>query len=181
MVERIIETWFDIPNWEGLYQVSNLCRIKSLPRYRRCGLDSGYVTKEKIMAHVDDKQGYKIIRFSKDGIPKAMKVHRIIAETFIPNPFNKKEVNHINGIKFDNIVENLEWATSSENRLHAFDIGLQPKGNLHPCTKLSEQVVREIRMKYHKDNYGYKKIAKEYNVTPSNIQRIINRKTWNHI
>ena len=70
-------------------------------------------------------RGYKRVELSKAGINKKYNVHRIVAKTFIPNPENKPEVNHINGNKEDNRVENLEWVTSKENQIHAYKIGLQ--------------------------------------------------------
>ena len=105
------EVWKDVVGYEGLYQVSSLGRVKN-------------VRTDRIMKACEDKNGYLIIRLSLKGKSKAQKVHRLVCLTFLPNPENKPEVNHTNGIKSDNSLLNLEWATRSENNKHAYDTGL---------------------------------------------------------
>lgn len=100
------EIWRDIPNYEGLYQASTLGRIRS---YGRSG------TKGKILSPSIDKGGYLRVILSKEGIHKCMLVHRLVALTFIPLVDGKTFINHINTIRTDNKVENLEWCTSKEN------------------------------------------------------------------
>ena len=104
------EIYRDIPEYEGLYQVSNYGNIKSLPR-KRC--------KGCILKPYYPKYGYPHVMLSKNGIQKCYKVHRLVAEVFIPNPDQKPEVNHKNANKSDNRVENLEWCTTFENYAHA--------------------------------------------------------------
>lgn len=118
------EIWKDIKGYEGLYQVSNFGRIKSLERVTKYR-NSKRVLREKIKGDFIGKRGYKRVELTKDGISKKYNLHRIVASSFISNPYNKKEVNHINGIKTDNRVENLEWCTSQENTMHAIKMGLQ--------------------------------------------------------
>lgn len=110
------EIWVDIKGYEGLYQVSNLGRVKSL-NYRRTG-------KEKILKPIKMKRQYIKVQLCKNRKPKQYMIHRLVAQAFIPNPDNKEQVNHINGNKADNRVENLEWCTNSENTQHAFENGL---------------------------------------------------------
>ena len=97
----IIEIWKDIEGYEGLYQVSNEGRVKSLRR-------------NKIFKPYTNR-GYEYVVFSVDGVRTTKKIHRLVAEAFIPNPQNKPCVDHINTIKTDNRVENLRWATHKEN------------------------------------------------------------------
>lgn len=105
--------------------------------------------------------------------------HRIIAECFVPNPYNKHDVNHINGIKTDNRAENLEWSTRSENVIHAYKTGLErPVIDVnHHSSKLNDELVRYIRQS-NKSNYG---LAKELGVDPSTIRDARNKKTWRHV
>lgn len=115
------EIWKDIPEYKGLYQASNLGRIKSLDRYVNHSIKN---KKQKIKGKIksirlDSINQCLIIDLSKNGKVKTLLVHRLIAKTFINNNLNKREINHKNGIKTDNRTENLEWCTSSENKIHA--------------------------------------------------------------
>ena len=105
--------------------------------------------------------------------------HIIIAECFVPNPYNKPEVNHKNGIKTDNDASNLEWCTRPENIMHAYRIGLEKHviGTDHPSSKLDDELVRYIR-KSDKSSY---KLAKELGVDSSTIRDVRNNKTWRHV
>lgn len=122
------EKWFTL--LDGAYNVSNYGRIYSIPY-------------KKIMKSRIDKYGYEVINLKKLK-SSPMTVHRIIANLFIPNPQNKPQVNHINGIKTDNRVENLEWVTAKENIDHSIKIGL--KGNTNG-QKRSYKVKQPLRRK----------------------------------
>ena len=108
------EIWKDIEGYEGLYQVSNLGRVKSLPHFRKNGY-SGYVTKEKILIPSYQDNGYQIVNLFSDNKRKTHTIHRLVANCFILNPNNKPCVDHINTDKADNRVENLRWVTHKEN------------------------------------------------------------------
>ena len=109
------EIWKPIKGYEGKYEISNKGNVMSLS-YHQTG-------KPKLLAQFPDKKGYLQVDLKK----KYIKVHRIVAETFIPNPENKPQINHIDGNKSNNSVENLEWCTQSENQKHAYKNGLKPK------------------------------------------------------
>jgi hypothetical protein len=102
-----------IPNTDGKYHATNKGDIR--------GCNKG--KSRRIMKQIKDKKGYLQLGLLINGKDTKFRVHRLVAMAFIPNPENKPQVNHINGIKSDNRVENLEWVTSSENRLHAVKIG----------------------------------------------------------
>ena len=111
-------------------------------------------------------------------------LHRLVAVNFIPNPENKPCVNHKNGIKTDNSLNNLEWVTYSENSKHAYDNNFTTihRGSSHCNSKLTEEQVIEIRKSYVKGgNISHREIAKKHNVTRELIRDIINYKKWKHI
>jgi hypothetical protein len=123
-----MEIFKNIKESNGLYLISNLGNVKSYTQKKQ----------GEILIPVVQSSGYTTVTLHGD-IRKTCVIHRLVAQAFIPNTENKREVNHINGIKNDNRVENLEWATSSENRIHAFRTGLQKgfsvKGKDHPLSK----------------------------------------------
>ena len=101
------EVWKPIKDYEGLYEISNLGRVKSL-NYKKTG-------KEKILKNVENNYGYLMVGLTKNGKQKLFLVHRLVAEAFIPNPENKPCIDHINTIRTKNYVWNLRWVTHEEN------------------------------------------------------------------
>ena len=120
MIE-IKEEWKDIKNYEGLYQVSNLGRVKSLERKKKSPLKNQKyaILKEKILKQSKDAEGYPIVGLTKNGKRKTNLVHRLVAETFLPI------INHIDGNKENNNIANLEFCNQSHNIKEAFRLGLQ--------------------------------------------------------
>lgn len=121
-----METWKDIIGFEGLYQASNAGRVKSLERVVSCG-KGNRIIKEAIKKPGKNSSGYPVINLFKNSKCYPHTVHSLIARYFIPNPSNFPEVNHKNGIKSDNDINNLEWVTYSMNIKHAYDTGLRKK------------------------------------------------------
>ncbi len=107
-----MKKWLPVPNYEGLYEVSNLGKIKSI--------NYNHTKVEKILAEKSHKSGYKTVVLCKNGEKKNKSIHILVASAFIPNPQKKCQVNHIDGNKSNNCVENLEWVTASENIRHSF-------------------------------------------------------------
>lgn len=119
-----VEEWKPIKDFEGLYEVSNYGRIKSLAKMVRPNR-GGYLHKERVMTSNCKKHRYKRITLKHNGNKTCRYVHRLVAIAFIPNPDNKETINHKNGFRKDNFVNNLEWATQAENNQHSYDIGLR--------------------------------------------------------
>lgn len=111
------EIWKDIKGYEGLYQISNKGQVKSKARRGNW--------KETILKPSETRDHYFVVTLSKNGVQKSRRVNRIVAETFIENPLNKPEVNHIDGDKHNNNVENLEWVTTKENIIHSYKCKLR--------------------------------------------------------
>ena len=166
----------DIPRYENLYAATEDGQIWSYPKL--CGRrkhNGVWLQPGK------NKDGYLCVILSKNEQRKSFKVHRLIAETFIPRPI-RFEVNHKNFDKTDCRVENLEWLTSKENVRHSskHNVG-HPKGELAGNAKLTNEKVREMRRLRTDKKVSYKELGKMFGVDDSVISRIINRQTWSHI
>jgi len=126
-----------------------------------------------------NKFGYHQLCLSIDGKQKTMKVHRIVAICYLENKDNKPQVNHKNGIKTDNCVDNLEWATQSENMIHADNNGLRKiRGEMNKLAKLTTDSVRKIRKMHSSGNYTIASISRIFNVSESCISYVVKNKTW---
>ena len=123
------EIWKPVIGFEGLYEVSNMGRVKSLERKvfypnSKWGKNTNGVIRKERMLKLNCKRYCGVTLCDTKNIRSYPSVHRLVAEAFIPNTNNKATVNHKNGIKTDNRVQNLEWATYSENTKHAIETGL---------------------------------------------------------
>jgi hypothetical protein len=138
-----------------------------------------YVTYKKlIMKSKMSKNGYRTIILTRNEVKKYMTIHRLVALAFIPNIDNKLQVNHIDGDKSNNHVNNLEWCTSNENINHANNLGLFKKLDKHPNAKLTNRQVNEIKELLKLTDILIIDIAKLYNVTANSISHINTGKTW---
>lgn len=113
------EKWKDIKGYEGLYQVSNTGKIKSISHYTRNNVNGGKrLTKGRILSQYKMPNGYLQVQLSKNQIREKHYVHRIVASAFLRNEENLSDVNHIDGDKDNNAVENLEWCSHKDNQIH---------------------------------------------------------------
>ena len=127
------EIWRDIKSYEGLYQVSNLGKVKSIERVVTNNKHGGVrVVKETILHPTDNGHGYKIIGLRKDGHRKNFYIHRLVATAFIPNPTQAKYINHIDYNRENNKINNLEWCTQRENINHSRENMRKPKSCCRP-------------------------------------------------
>jgi len=162
------EIWKDIPNYEGMYQVSNLGRVKSLK-----------FGKERTLKPGLDGSGYCHIVLCKGGVQKDKYIHRLVLLTFVGE--SELQVNHKNGVKTDNRLENLEYCTRSENAQHAFDTGLNigRRGEKNSNSKLTRAFAE--RIKYGHQGMTQKDIAEIYGIARSLVSDIRLGKLWKHI
>ena len=117
-----MEEWRDIPGYEGLYQVSNIGRVRSLDHPIGTRLMRG-----RVLSLQKTKTGYHMVNLSKDGVVSKVFVHRVVAMAFLPKQIDMNFVDHVNGVRSDNRVQNLRWVTCSDNRRNANRLGNLPK------------------------------------------------------
>lgn len=166
------EVWKDIEGYEGIYQVGSNGNVISL--------NYNSTKNKKNLKKVINNHGYYRLCLFGNKI-KQVVVHRLVAQAFIPNPNNLSDVNHINGIKTDNRVENLEWCTRAENIKHAVSKKLHNYGEKHGMAVLTEKKVLQIRKIYSLGLKSQRKLAFEYGVSRGCITGIIKKIKWKHI
>lgn len=168
--------WKIIDGFDG-YEVSNDGQVKSRDRVlERKGNRGWSHVRGKLLKPMKDWKGYLFVELSG----KSIKIHRLVALAFIPNPEKKPQINHKDGDKTNNNFWNLEWATNSENQIHAYKIGLQKarNGSKSNWSKLTESQALEIRNEVNKKIV---ELSEKYGVSTSTISDIRNKKTWKHI
>ncbi len=166
------EIWREIDGWNDRYLISNLGRVWSVAR-------------RKILTNTMGNRRYLMVSLFNGPRVKCVAVHRLVAIAFITNPKNKETVNHINGIKTDNRVENLEWATREDQLYHAINTLGLICGEGSTTAILTTKDVIEIRSKY-KDGRSfsrnsYVQFAKEYGVNWRTIYNVVKWKSWKHV
>ena len=173
----------DIKGFEGLYAITRDGKVWS------------HKYKKFMMPHkFRDKVWYYSISLWKNRVGSNFKIHRLVAQAYIPNPQNLAEVNHKNGIKNDNRVENLEWMSRKDNLAYGWKMipmGIRNirRGENSGKAKITEEIVRQIRKDYSiKDGMAkkshktsFRKLAKKYHMGKSNIEAIVTRRSWAHI
>ena len=174
------EIWKDIEGYIGFYQVSNLGRVKSLERKvtSRNGLMK---VRERILKQVIETKGYYASSLSKLGRHRLISTHRLVAIAFLDNANSLLEVNHKNGIKTDNNVDNLEWTTRSRNMVHAFKTGLASKlGSKNQNSLLTEGDVTWIK-EMLRNGVKDRAVGDVFNVSKDVIRQIRRGKNWLHV
>lgn len=169
-----MKEWRDISGYENKYRVSTDGEVLSLNYKNRF---SG----PKLMSGQITRKGYLRVILSLNRVPKLLSVHRLVAIAFIPNPENLPQVNHKDGNKLNNSVENLEWISNENNIKHAHENNLRAnsyrKGELHPGARLTEDDVRQIRS----TPGTHKSVGEKFGIDFTTVSKIKLRKLWPHI
>jgi hypothetical protein len=182
-----MEIWIDVVGYEGLYQVSNLGNVKGLERLSKYNSRNNYKeyntnrkVKEKLKKLSINKVGYCQTLLYKDGKKKNVLVHRLVAQAFIPNPKNKPTVNHIDGNRTNNNIDNLEWATYPEQQLHVNHILGKKSIISKQCReKRAEQLRKKVKRSDGKIYNSIREASKDSNAHGGNIVRCC-KGTLNH-
>lgn len=178
----MMEKWVPIKGYEGYYEVSSEGNVRSVDRVIRYKNGHYQRFKSRILKPKITMQGYEQVDLSKNNKVKQVKVHRLVAENFVSNPYGKPQINHIDGIKLNNSVRNLEWCTASENSLHAHKSGLSKAlvGQFAPNAKLKDADVFRIKkmMLEGKKNI---EISKIFNISSAQVSKIKTGKQWSQI
>lgn len=171
--KEIVEKWKPISGFEQ-YEISNFGNIVSLK------FSGALYPNRKQLKPYKTGKGYLTVRLICNGKNKNFKIHRLVAAMFIPNPYKKPEVNHKDGKKENNHVNNLEWATTMENIHHSVKLNLNIKGEHHPFAKLKDGDIAQI-LEMDKQGVTDKKIAEIFFVSSSTISSIVNNRVWKHL
>ena len=176
------EVWVPVLGFEELYEVSNKGRVKSLKRFNPLSGRTGRWYPERILGIATDKDGYQTVNLCKNGKGKPYKLHRIVLSSFDEQMLDL-QVNHIDGNKQNNCLDNLEWSTASNNTRHAYEIGLKSQvGSKNNQSKLTEEKVLEIVELFKTTKLTNKEIADMYDIkSDETIRRIKIRKSWTHV
>lgn len=167
------EKWKPIDGYDGAYEVSSFGNVRSYQNF-------GYELKKepKILRQTINSYGYPSVMLCKKGKRRYRAVHRLVAETFIKPENLSLQVDHINGVKTDNRVSNLEWVTPRENTLRSVRLGLKPRGEKHGNSKLKQKEVEIIRDLYQTGKHSQRKLGAFFGVSHWTIGRIVNNKMW---
>lgn len=162
-----------ITGYEGLYDVSNLGRVRSYHNF-------GFKRRDnpRMMNPTKERYGYLQLTLCKNTVHEQIKVHQIVARAFLPPNPGGMQIDHVNGVKTDNRVDNLEWVTPKENTLRSVKTGLKPKGERHWRHKLTKLQVDEIRSLYKTGNYTHRSLGEIFGVSHSVVGNVIRNQTW---
>jgi len=135
------EQWLPVIGYEGSYEVSNFGNIRSLTRVVSNGTHGAYTKPGRYISKQTTKKGYKVVHLCKNGTERRKSVHSLVLEAFFGSrPSDRHQCNHKDGVKANNILDNLEWCTPSENRIHALKTGLADMTHLVKAKKRSHYI-----------------------------------------
>lgn len=170
------EEWKEIKGFEGAYMISNTGKVLSIPRR------GTKQRKPALRALSLNHDGYVKVRLLYKGKDETARVHRLVAEAFIPNPEGKETVNHIDGNKENNNVDNLEWADRHEQMLHAYkhNLKMPMRGAENPLSKLTKEQIEAIRKEYVRQSkeHGTVALGEKYGVNNATIGLIVRGVTY---
>lgn len=176
----------DIPGYEGLYAVTDSGEVWSYPKTWTDTLGREYSRPGAYLKHQKHTGGYRCVRLKNDDGYKQHFVHRLVAASYIENPYRLKEVNHIDCDKTNNHVSNLEWASRRQNTDHALAYGRyagpnSPRnGSEHPGTHLTDMDVKIIRYLYIR-GVPVSKMMDIFFIAKTTLHQIVRRETWTHL
>lgn len=178
-MEENKEIWKPVKENPLVYEVSNKGRVRSWNTAKTKANPTGEVP--YIMRGSFDSSGYRAVKIKVGDDYQQIKVHRLVAEAFLKNPHNKLEVNHKDGNPLNNELDNIEWATSSENTLHSYENGLQKRGEDFYSAKLTENEAIEIINAYKIGVFTQRELAEAYGVSISTIKDLLSGRNWAHL
>lgn len=177
----MVEIWKDIEGYEGMYQVSNLGRVKSLARYKR--------KTDRIISGSPNTTGYLCVQLRKDNQRKSKLIHRLVLAAFEPCYYQEElDVNHKDLVVTNNRLDNLEWCDDKYNSSHYWNTANiderkpTPQGESHHFSKVTEDTVREIRrLHLEKVITNKSSLSRMFGISESAVRQILNRITWKDI
>lgn len=167
------EIWKDVPGYERIYEVSSLGNIRSL-------VSNKGIRRTKILSPSKSGRRYKSAVLYKDGLRTEVALHRLICMAFF-GPSEGKQVNHKNGDRFDNRIENLEYMTAQENTAHGRRILGKCVGEKNGGAKITEKDVRDIRRRFELCASSFASMGRQYGISEVQVARICKRQIWKHI
>jgi len=170
------ETWRPVVGYKGLYEVSDCGNVQRIAPW-----SDGRKTPIRGLLHPNTRKRYARVTLFKKGKRREFAVHRLVLAAFVGPLPKGKEVNHRNGVKQDNRLENLEYVTKSENELHVFRVlgGKTRPGSKHHNARLTEKIVKRIRAA-HARGKSAKALAIRFSVSRFTIFDLLSRRTWRH-
>jgi len=181
MVDFTYERWLPVEGWEGLYEVSDLGRVRSLDRIVRRGRTGQYVKPGTMLAQWRDRQGYWSVTLSRVGKKARPKVHRLVGDAFLGPLPEGQETRHGPEGKDWNHVANLSYGTRLDNAADKFRDGTQQRGACVGGARLTEEIVLACRQRYAAGGVRYQDLMREYGISLGAVSGLISGRTWAHV